>query len=399
MSDFKTLLKDVASIASNSSVQSKLKSRGLCATSVAWDDTSRYKNSCGGSNISDLTLKVDSTRMPIIRAPNFTDTTVDLTSDKLPMLVVGNECGGSLSKVTLGEYLKNFSKYCGESSSGPVNLYCDRDSHVLTSAQACVLPVDNGKVEFAVDLYNYQSELEPAVLVVMATAYGTSAQVVSGGNTMLYFNGNGTNMLFRAERLTDHRISQGRSASGTMTSEEKSLNGIYIFQVPLKVKFTHSYFKSMACFGGDDDDTMIKCCAMPKYRGLSKEVANSRGMERAILTVGEEKGAFKGIKKSDGGVHELVRDSERPIRLTVQFYMCTDTVQMSDSNLAEICDQIRHIYDQGLSEGSLVVDHAPPKPGLPTSVQPARPTATTTTTTTTTTASEYKPSYLISGML
>ena len=169
MSRFQSLLKDVASIASNSDVQCKLKAKGMAASSVAWEDTSRNKNSCWGSNISDLTLKVESTRMPIIRAPNFTDCTVDLTSDKLPMLVVGNEKGSEPKKVTLKEYLENFDKYCGEETKNSINLYCERDVHVLTSAQACVLPIDNGKVEFAVDLYNYQSGSEPAVLVVMAT--------------------------------------------------------------------------------------------------------------------------------------------------------------------------------------------------------------------------------------
>ncbi|UFX99916.1 ankyrin repeat protein [Megavirus baoshan] len=154
--------------------------------------------------------------------------------DKLPKLVVGNQNGTSLIKVTLEEYLKNFHKYCGSMISN-TDLYSERDEHILTSAQACVLPLEENKVEFAVDLYNYQSGSEPAVLVIIATAYGTSAQVVSGGNTVLYFNDKETSRLFKAERLNDYRQSKGKSLNGPMDAEEKALNGIYIYQVPLKV--------------------------------------------------------------------------------------------------------------------------------------------------------------------
>jgi len=103
-----------------------------------------------------------------------------------------------------------------------------------------------------------------------------------------------------------------------------------------------------------------------------------RGMERAILTMGEEKGLFKGIKKSNGDFYKMERDTEKPIRLTVQFYMCSDTEKISDSNVEDIVNQIRHIYDQGLNEGSLVVDHNTNRPGVFTKTVPERPTATTT---------------------
>ncbi|XWV25875.1 hypothetical protein QJ857_gp1206 [Tupanvirus soda lake] len=376
--DYSDLVQRVAALASNSEAQNKLKARNLCANTVAWEDTSRFKNSCVGSNISDLTLKVGSTRLPLIRGENFTDATVDLALDKLPMLVVGNESGSSLTKVTIKEYLENLHKYCGEPSAEPMNLFDKRDDFVLASAQACVLPSDNGKVEFAVDLYNYQSSVdEPAVLVVMATAYGTSAQVVSGGNTVLYFNGNGTSRLFKAERLTDYRASKGVSTSGSMTSEEKALNGIYIFQIPLKIKERPRRFYDQEC-------CLLECASMSSMpKSMFSSMANargSRGMERAILSVGEEKGPYKGIKKSSGGLYKLERDTDKPIRLTVQFYMCSDTDNISDDNVEDIATQIRQIYDKGLNEGSLVVDHTVPKPGLPATTVTPRPTATTSYT-------------------
>lgn len=367
---YESLVAEVAKLASNTDARDKLKKQALNISTVAWEDTSRTKNSCWGKNISDLTLKVGSTRMPIIRADNFTDNSVDLPMDKLPMLVVGNETGTSLKKITLKEYLENFHLYCGSVDSR-FSLYNKRDEMVLTSAQACVLPSDNGKVEFAVDLYNYQSShSEPAVLVIMATAYGTSAQVVCGGNTLLYFNNNGTSRTFTAERLSDHRASEGKPTTGPMTSEEKALNGIYIFQVPLK--YTPRAMPMMECLSFCSMTTMEDCCA-PK----SMAMANSRGMERAVLKLGEEKGKYKGIRDSNGKAHKLERDDSMPIRLTVQFYMCTDSSSITDSNVEEICTQIRRIYDQGCNEGSLVVDAKVPKTGLPVEPTPSRPTATT----------------------
>jgi hypothetical protein len=314
----------------------------------------------------------------------------------------------------LEEYLTHFDKYCGKKID-PTNLYCERDSNILTSAQACVLPLDKNKVEFAVDLYNYQSSTsEPAVLVIMATTYGTSAQVTCGGNTVLYFNANNTAHLFKAERLTEYRISQGRPVDGPMTAEEKAMNGIYIFQVPLKITPKYQSFKSTnfyesaapTCaynqnFSFKYKTTSGMAFSMPESLAMDEESeeleagddlfgdsdsapaktamkSRGMGMERAILKVGEAKGVFQGITKSSGSNYELMRDTNRPVRLTVQFYMCTDINDISQANVDEIAKQIRHIYDQGLNESSLVVDHEVPKPGLPSTTPKPRPTATTT---------------------
>ncbi|AVL95218.1 hypothetical protein ma831 [Moumouvirus australiensis] len=394
------IVKNIAGLVNNQNVRQKLADHNLNINNVVWEDTSRFKNSCFGSNISDLTLKVENKRMPIIRGNNFTDVTVDLEKNKLPKLVVGNQNSTSLVKITLEEYLRNFHEYCGTVIPN-TNLYSDRDEYVLTSAQACILPLSENKVEFAVDLYNYQSGSEPAVLVIIATAYGTSAQVVSGGNTILYFNDEGTSRLFKAERLKDFRLAQGKSLDGPMDAEEKALNGIYIFQVPLKVSssrrhnmfesdpypvkalsntetdYLYQYFTNDCKF--DEESVMLSSTGKSSgslfSTGNTRSVS-SRGMDRAILSLGNEKGPYKGIKDSNGRVCTLIRDSDKPIRLTVQFYMCTDINDVSDTHVKEISEQIRNIYDQGINEGSLVVDIST-KPGLQKSVDSitTRPTA------------------------
>lgn len=104
-------------------------------------------------------------------------------------------------------------------------MFLDRDTSILTSAQFCVLPLYDASVEFNPRIFNYQSEdqgmwlcrhhttktngllLDPAVLVVVATAQGTSAQVVSGEypGQKLFFNVGGRAADLVATRLEDDR--------------------------------------------------------------------------------------------------------------------------------------------------------------------------------------------------
>ena len=50
----------VSNIVLNKQTQDLLHSYGLKAHSVTWEDTGRYKGSCWGPNISDMTLIVNS---------------------------------------------------------------------------------------------------------------------------------------------------------------------------------------------------------------------------------------------------------------------------------------------------------------------------------------------------
>src|SRR5262245_52409758 len=60
------------------------KKHGLDILDLTWEDTGRYKGSCVGPNISDMTIQVSQrtgggtqviTCMPVIRFPNFSDKT------------------------------------------------------------------------------------------------------------------------------------------------------------------------------------------------------------------------------------------------------------------------------------------------------------------------------------
>jgi hypothetical protein len=181
---------------------------GLAVQTVSWEDSARDKNSAWGPCISDMTLQVNGSRLPVIRSPNFTDLTWDVEVEKIP-LVIGNERGEMLRTVTLKEYLRNFRDYLHDSTpsnwKGSENsLLADRDSHVIMSAQACFLPVPQaGEAKFNVCLYNYQSfKGNPAVLAIVATSNGTSAQIVEGdyGGQKLFFNKDGQRASFIGQR-------------------------------------------------------------------------------------------------------------------------------------------------------------------------------------------------------
>lgn len=97
---------------------------GLQILNVTWEDTGRYQDSSVGPNISDMTIQVavDTPKgqevhcMPVIRFPNFTDKTVDVDPDTF-FLMVGNEKGHPLRRISLTEFLKHPTLYLREPGS------------------------------------------------------------------------------------------------------------------------------------------------------------------------------------------------------------------------------------------------------------------------------------------
>ncbi|MCH7945308.1 MAG: hypothetical protein IIC73_04740, partial [Armatimonadetes bacterium] len=134
---------------------------GLQLMNLTWEDTGRFKNSAIGPNISDMTIQVtvrDGRRvrtelMPVIRFPNFSDKTGDIDPSAFTLLV-GNEDGKPLKRVSLYDFLDDPSRYLHDPKSWAgrardKTLLAPRDSKVLVSAQACFLPVPkSGKATF-----------------------------------------------------------------------------------------------------------------------------------------------------------------------------------------------------------------------------------------------------------
>ncbi len=339
---------------------------GLEILNVTWEDTGRFYNSSVGPNISDVTIQVQHwdpasesyglTLMPVIRYPNFTDLTADISPDRF-FLLVGNERGEELHRVSLREYLQNFRHYLSEPGSWAgrdVSLLARRDSHVLVSAQAAFLPVpEGGKAEFNPVIFNYQSyQGDPAVLTIVATREGTSATVIDNvrdafpagfsWGQRLFFNQDGERASFTGERLSDFRRAERSGAGGAPEAAgESGLNMVLIIQVPLKQK---------------EPLVAVPMEFMAEGESVSSYGAKS-DVEAAVIGHGPVEGPFTEI---DG--LKIERDGRFPIRVTVQFYKATSNGVVSEADIQDIADQIERVYEEADYVGSLVVDGPSDRP-------------------------------------
>lgn len=316
---------------------------GMTITTISWEDTARAKNSCWGPNISDMTLNVDDHRMPMIRKPNFYDETTDVDIDKFHVSV-GNECGASVKRIPLKEYLQDFLNYNPTFDKESSSLLLERDEKILVSAQACVLPLANSQVEFVPQIFNYQTTpLDPAVLVIVASANGTSASIVTERHQKLYFNNNGKAFQYTATRLSTDRKNRNKKDSGEpMDLDEMERNVLMIFQIPLKQKEIRNSIP--------DTEYLGVALGMGGIRCQSKGIMPRGGMENAMLSVSNKsKGPFKG-----GNGLKVQRDERYPIRLTFQYYKVTDTHILKKQDVTEINTQITNAYNIGSNTGSLV---------------------------------------------
>ncbi len=369
--DYQRYLKSVqktASMASNEEAQKIARNVGLSLVNVTWEDTGRTKNSVWGDNISDVTIQVhtidpqkpdriDPFLMPVIRYENYSDKTADLKLSDF-YLLVGNENGDDLQKVTLGDYLGNFRTYLsnpdswkGEESS----LLAPRDTHILVSAQHAFLPIPKGdKATFNPVIFNYQSyEDQPAVLAIVATREGTSATIIDysrdrfeqgpySTGQRLFFNANGEKASFTGERISDFEVGANANTSEVTSANRKSgLNMVLLIQVPLK----------------NERRSRPSIYAYDFGYGV-KAMTEASQFEDAAIGHGQLEGPYSEIDDL-----KIERDERYPIRVTVQFYHATETAEVSESIFADMRKEIDEIYKNADYVGSLVTES---KTGRPT---------------------------------
>ena len=337
---------ELKKLTGNTTAQAFAREHGLSIQKVSWEDTARDKKSCWGPNISDMTLLVtDSSgkdvRMPVIRQPNFTDKTHDVAIGEFSAFT-GNEIGEEeITEIPLMDYLKDPSDFF---NNGNVkgSLLCERDAKVIHNVQACFLPAGKAEeVKFNVALFNYQSyEGHPAVLTLVNSCKGTSAQIIDEANgydgQKLYYNKNGNRCSFIAERLKDVRAAEGKTIEGEMSKTESMNRKLQIVQIPLKVKERpmRMYAKSMG-YG-------LECCAMS---------CSAMGIDDAQIKIGEEEGEFRGL----GGV-TIERDERFPIRVTTQLYKISDTAEIGRKQMEHIAAEIKAEEAIGEDGSSLVIE-------------------------------------------
>ncbi|NJR67582.1 MAG: hypothetical protein HC771_02145 [Synechococcales cyanobacterium CRU_2_2] len=364
---YRNVIQKTVNLVNDSAAQRLAQRFGLNILNVTWEDTGRYKNSAVGPNISDMTIQVQQrdpssgqynlSLMPVIRHPNFSDETADVDLDKF-FVLVGNEKGKALERVSVRELLGDLRKYLHEPKSWKgqqKSLLAPRDSHALVSAQAAFLPIPKtGEATFNPVLFNYQSYQEnPAVLTILATREGTSVTVIDNtrdgfeaGMTWgqrLFFNKNGDRTSLTGQRLSDFNrdLSPSGDRSGADTpkaTEAEGLNMVLLIQVPLKQKE-----QPRAALGNN----MVLSEAMPQSAPMT--TAPSSDVEAAVIGHGEVEGPFTEIDQL-----AIERDPRFPIRATVQFYKATSNGVVSEQDMQHIQDQISKVYSEGDYVGSLV---------------------------------------------
>ncbi len=358
-----TVLK-TAAMATDEAARALAATEGLDILSLTWEDTGRYKDSAVGPNISDMTIQVSVDDpgtegrsvhcMPVIRFPNFSDTTTDLDPRNL-FIPVGNEKGKPLRQVSLFDFLDNPTLYLTNPDSWNGEnrrtlLAPKRDSRALVSAQACFLPVplEGGKATFNPVLFNYQAiAKDPAVLTLLVTREGSSVTVIdnqrdafeegSAWGQRLFFNDNGQRASLTGERESTFQKDNPEPATEPEVSVagENGLNLVMLIQVPLKQRNPP---KPLA----ENDNFAFSTTAVPMM---------ASDVENAVIGHGAWEGPFTEIDDLP-----IVRDPDFPVRVTVQFYKATSNGVVSESDLKEIKAQIDRVYAKGDFVGSLVTD-------------------------------------------
>ncbi len=375
--EYQRVVEKVGGMISDPNVTSAASRRGLGVMSVMWEDTGRSVGSSVGPNISDLTLQVryddsagrpQSALMPVIRFPNFSDRTGDVSADKF-FVRVGNERGGKtpLRTVALSDVLKDIKSFASmpDSILGSGDMTASRDTHYLVSAQAVFLPIPKqGKAQFNPVLFNYQSSPgAPAVLSILVTREGTSLRVIEnspedasatvGAGQEIYFNNHGQRAAFTAERKSDveARIA---SQGGPKTEDDKSAlakgaDVLFLIQVPLmhqgRRRMMSAPMATSAPMGGASMSPAKKASAAPM-----DDEAERSDVEQAVLGHGPNLGPF-----NEGHGLRLVRDPKFPIRITVQFYKATSNGVVDASDLDSISKSIGSVYEHADFVGSLVL--------------------------------------------
>ena len=366
---YRDVITKTAAMVGDREAQSLARKYGLQILNVTWEDTGRYKNSAVGPNISDMTIQVQHMDprsekftlycMPVIRYPNFTDKTGDIAPDRF-FLLVGNEKGRGLKKISLKELLADLRSYLtrGDSWKGrDRSMLSEKDTHVLVSAQACFLPVPRrGEATFNPVLFNYQSyEGDPAVLTILASREGTSITVIDNkrdafqaGRTWgqrLFFNKDGERASLTGKRLSDFLsekpLVDPKDPHAKPTPEaagQQGLNMVLLIQVPLKQKNPMRFAPS----GGD-----YLLGAVP----AAKEGARKSDVEEAVIGHGKVEGPFTEIDNL-----QIERDAKYPVRVTVQFYKATSNGAVSEDDMSAIAKQIEKVYKEADYVGSLVVE-------------------------------------------
>ncbi len=374
---FSEIIARVTGMSSDYGLLQRANRYGLDIVDLTWEDTGRNVGSSVGPNISDLTLQVREPLgrgegrthlLPVLRYPNFSDTTGDVRLDKIWVKVGNQHRASKVVSVPLSELLGNMRAYLADPGSlpGAGNFLARRDTHVLTSAQHVFMPLPKtGKAEFTPVLYNYQSSPDnPAVLSLLVTRQGTSATIIenwSGDQSyqtwgqQLFFNNKGQRTVFTAERKSavKERIDRGGATAQDDGALAEGSDMVMIIQVPLVHEEYGYQLGGVPSAAPPASDGPAAPASAAKKAVAVESSSQDRGrsdVEQAVIGFGADQGPFREMNG-----RRLARDERFPIRVTVQFYKATSNGIVSDDDLRSMKAEIDRVYSNADYVGSLVV--------------------------------------------
>lgn len=337
--DHHALVQSAARLTIEPAITARLQALELHLTHICCEDSIHHQGAARGSEISDMTIQVQSRRqgqrfattMPVVRRTDLADRSVDLPIAAIRVRV-GNHRGEPLRTIGLREYLGDLRAHLTRSDSwagAGTSLLAARDSHVQLRAQACCLPVPRtGPAGFTPAVFNPHARPgAPAVLAILATPEGTSATVVDNRRDHT-----------RVSRRPGQRLlhnHNGQRAGFTSTYTDDSLappvGALVLIQVPLRQPPPPP-----------DPYAHLDIFPMEPERGIHVE-------EPFVI----DPRAFQGptIEIDDLAIE---RDDRYPICVTVQFYRPTREPVPGEDELIELGAQIERVYTDADALGSLL---------------------------------------------
>lgn len=161
---------------------------------------------------------------------------------------------------------------------------------------------------------------EPAVLLIVASPSGTSAQVATQRHNVLLHNKHGRACGFVAEGARDGSGHRGSDPDAAMSADDAAGHKLLVIQVPLRT--SRPLYPAIAAGAG-------AATAPPSPPPPSSGPAEPKGLWPSLAR------------------YRLERDPDAHIRILVQHYQTTETAAITASQLASMGSEVNALYDVG----------------------------------------------------
>jgi hypothetical protein len=148
------------------------------------------------------------------------------------------------------------------------------------------------------------------------------------------------------------RIDSGQATTGDAGALDEGSDMVMVIQVPLvhQVSYPQPSLEQAAPVAAAPAPASNAAKAKDKSAAAGSVVQERSDVEQAVIGHGSDKGPFAEMSNMN-----LVRDTQFPIRVTVQFYKATSNGVVSDADLKAMHDEIQQVYSNADYVGSLVV--------------------------------------------